>query len=83
MPVVRLSQKGQVLIPKTLRRKLSLEPGSKIHLAEEGNRLVITPVPADPIGTATGYLKGDFSLTNDLLRDHRDERRRERETRPR
>jgi len=83
MPVVPLSKKGQVLIPKALRRKLRLEPGGRVHLSEEGGRLVITSVPPDPIQAATGFLSGHFSLTKDLMREHRDEARRERKTRPR
>ena len=73
MSVVHLTQKGQILVPKHLRRKLGLKPGGKVHLAEEEGRLVLTPVPPDPIEAATGFLKGRFSLTQDLRREHREE----------
>lgn len=33
------------------------------------------PVPPDPIAAATGFLKGQFSLTDDLCREHRNEAR--------
>lgn len=81
MSVTQISQKGQVLIPKHLRRKLGLKPRGKVHLVEEEGRLVLAPVPPDPIQAATGFLKGKFSLTRDLLRGHRDEARRERKAR--
>lgn len=81
--VTHLSQKGQILVPKHLRRRLGLKPGGKVHLADDEGRLVVTPVPPDPIQAATGFLKGNFSLTRDLLREHRDEVRRERKARPR
>lgn len=83
MAVTQLSGKGQVLIPKQLRKKLGLKPGGKVQLAEEEGRLVLTAVPADPIAAATGFLKGKFSLTQDLQREHRDEARRERKARAR
>jgi AbrB family looped-hinge helix DNA binding protein len=83
MSVAQLTQKGQILVPKHLRRKLGLKPGGKVHLAEEEGRLVLTPVPPDPIQAATGFLKGRFSLTQDLRREHREEARRERKTRSR
>ena len=83
MSVAHLSQKGQILVPKQLRRKLGLRPGGKVHMAEEEGRLVVTPVPADPIQAATGFLKGKFSLTADLRREHREEARRERKARSR
>jgi AbrB family looped-hinge helix DNA binding protein len=76
--VTQVTQKGQILVPKYLRRKLGLKPGAKVHLAEEEGRLVLTPVPPDPIEAATGFLKGKFSLTQDLRREHREEARRER-----
>jgi AbrB family looped-hinge helix DNA binding protein len=81
MSVTQLTQKGQILVPKHLRRKLGLKPGGKVHLDEEGGRLVLTPVPSDPIEAATGFLKGRFSLTADLRREHREEARRERKAR--
>jgi AbrB family looped-hinge helix DNA binding protein len=61
MSVTKMTQKGQILVPKHLRRKLGLKPGGKVHLDEEEGRLVLTPVPPDPIEAATGFLKGKFS----------------------
>jgi AbrB family looped-hinge helix DNA binding protein len=83
MPVSQISAKGQILIPRQLRRKLGLKAGGKVQLIEEGGRLVIAPAPDDPIAAATGFLTGKFSLTADLQREHREEARRERKARPR
>ncbi len=83
MPLIQISQKGQILVPKHMRRKLGLKHGGKVHLAEEDGRIVLTPVPPDPIQAATGFLKGKFSLNNDLRREHRNEARRERKARSR
>jgi AbrB family looped-hinge helix DNA binding protein len=83
MPLGQLSRKGYLLIPKRLRTRLGLKPGGPVHLAEEDGRLVLTAVPDDPIAAATGALKGDFSLTADLLQEHRTEARRERKARSR
>ncbi|NWF71598.1 MAG: AbrB/MazE/SpoVT family DNA-binding domain-containing protein [Nitrospirae bacterium] len=83
MAVSQISAKGQILIPRQLRRKLGLKAGGKVQLMEEGGRLVIAPAPEDPIAAATGFLTGTFSLTNDLRREHREEARREQKTRAR
>ena len=83
MAIIQISTKGQVLIPRQLRRKFGFKPGEKVQLTEEDGRLVITAVPPDPIAAATGFLKGRLSLTADLRREHRDEARRERKARPR
>jgi AbrB family looped-hinge helix DNA binding protein len=72
MSVAQLTQKGQILVTKHLRRKLGLKPGAKVHLDEEEGRLILTPVPPDPIEAATGFLTGRFSLTQDLRREHRE-----------
>ncbi|NJD69597.1 MAG: AbrB family transcriptional regulator [Candidatus Methylomirabilota bacterium] len=76
MPITQLSQKGQVLVPKAIRRKLGLKPGAKVQLTEEEGRLILSPVPTDPIAAATGFLTGSFSLTGDLRQEHREELRR-------
>jgi AbrB family looped-hinge helix DNA binding protein len=83
MPITQLSEKGQVLVPKALRRKLGLKPGTRVQLIEEEGRLILSPVPTDPIAAATGFLTGHFSLTADLRREHQEEIRRERKTRTR
>lgn len=83
MPITQLSQKGQVLVPKALRRKLGLKPGAKVQLTEEEGRLILSPVPPDPIAAAAGFLTGSFSLTADLRQEHREELRRERKARTR
>ena len=80
MSVAQITPKGQILVPKNLRQKLGLKPGGKVHMAEDDGRLILTPVPSDPIEAATGFLKGKYSLTQDLRREHREETRRERKT---
>ena len=53
MPVSQISSKGQILIPRQLRRKLGFKAGGKVQLIEEEGRLVITPAAEDPkIGRA-------------------------------
>ncbi|MBI2263932.1 MAG: AbrB/MazE/SpoVT family DNA-binding domain-containing protein [Armatimonadetes bacterium] len=81
MALVRTSRKGQILIPKKLRQKVGIEPGALVHLQENHGQLLIRPVPQDPIGAACGFLKGDFSLTEDLLREREVERDREEDNR--
>ena len=83
MSVAQITPKGQILVPKNLRQKLGLKPGGKVHMAEDDGRLILTPVPSDPIEAATGFLKGKYSLTQDLRREHREEARRERKGRSR
>lgn len=83
MAVLQMSKKGQILIPRKLRDKAGLKPGSSVQVIEEEHQLILMPVPADPIAFATGFLGLDESLTRDLVKEHKEEARRERKTRPR
>jgi len=58
MAVTQLSGKGDVLIPKHLRKKYGFKPVGKVQLAEEEGRLILTAVPADPIALPRGFSKG-------------------------
>jgi len=73
MVIVGVSPKGQILIPKRLRNKFGVRPAGKVQLLEAEGAVLVKPSPEDPLEVACGFLKGDFSLTNDLLEEHRKE----------
>ena len=57
--VVRLSSKGQLVIPKKLRDRLGLKRGSKLLLWREGERIVL--LPTNKFGSETkGMAKGTY-----------------------
>ncbi len=70
MSVVQVSQKGQILIPKAIRERHGVAPGSKVQILEQSSGILIKPAPEDPIDAACGFLEGTFSLTNDLIKEH-------------
>lgn len=43
--IVRVSQKGQATIPKALREKFGIETPGEVFVYEEGERIVIEPIP--------------------------------------
>jgi AbrB family looped-hinge helix DNA binding protein len=77
MPAVKTSSKGQVVIPVEIREKLGIKPGHMVNLTLEGEKVVITPLPEDPIKALRGSLKGKPSLTKALLKERKEERKRE------
>lgn len=77
MELAKTSQKGQVLIPKKLRKKVGLKPGSFVSIEEQNGLIILKPVPENIIELACGYLKGDYSLTDDLLKERKKEKQRE------
>lgn len=56
MGTVTISPRFQVVIPKAIREKLSLEPGQKVEAIAYGNRIELIPVR--PIKEMRGFLKG-------------------------
>ena len=78
MPILQLSEKGQILIPRRLRDRMGLKAGSSVQLIEEDDHLILKVVPPDPIAASTGFLDIKGSLTKELLGEHQKEARRER-----
>jgi AbrB family looped-hinge helix DNA binding protein len=76
---VKLSQKGWIVIPAALRKKYGLKPGANLHVVDYGGVLSIVPALDDPIKSGVGLLKGADSLTEAIVKEHRQERDRESE----
>jgi AbrB family looped-hinge helix DNA binding protein len=50
-----VSSKGQITLPMAIRKKLGIEPGSKISFESDGKQLIIKP--EKPISAYYGILK--------------------------
>ena len=66
--VVRVSQKGQATIPKALREKFGIETPGEVFVYEEGDRIVIEPVPS--IDELHGIHAGDHEPGEVLEKVH-------------
>jgi AbrB family looped-hinge helix DNA binding protein len=74
MMTVSVTEKGQVLIPATLRKKFHIKKGSKIQVEEWGNGCILMkPLPDDIVEATRGILKGKISLTRSLLEERKKE----------
>jgi len=71
---VRLSRKGWIVIPAALRKKYGLKPGEEVRVVDYGGVLAIVPVVPDPIHAGAGLLRGDDSLAQAMVEEHRRER---------
>jgi AbrB family looped-hinge helix DNA binding protein len=69
-----ISNKGWVVIPAELRKKYNLTPGTEVVIVDYGGVLSILPAMRDPIKQGRGLLKDLPSLTEDLLKEHAEER---------
>lgn len=70
------TSKGQIVIPSSIRRKLGIKQGTRIHVEcdEEGRRIVLTPITPDFIQSLRGKYKG-----RGLVRSLMEEKQRERD----
>ncbi len=80
--MVRLSSKGQLVIPRSVRRALKLSPGAELRLDVVEQKIILDPIaPASPINALYGRFAGRDLLT-DLEQEHRRELEHEQAIRP-
>ncbi len=77
MPIVIASSRGQIVIPREIRRQLNIKPGKKLLVKIVGNKAIIEPLPDDPVEAFCGVFREGDSLTESLMEDRRKERDRE------
>ena len=77
MLVVTASSRGQIVIPKDIRKKLKIVPGKKLAVKSEDDHLLITPLPDDPVQSFCGIFKEKSSLTKALIAEKKKEKARE------
>jgi AbrB family looped-hinge helix DNA binding protein len=56
MPVVTISPKYQVVIPRQIREAMGLEPGQQVEALQVEDRIVLVPVK--PTRALRGFLRG-------------------------
>ena len=70
--LVRISSKGQLVIPKGMREKLKLTPQKPVIVELIGDYVLVKPMP-NLRKTLRGSLKGKSSMSRALLKEHRSE----------
>lgn len=73
MPLAKTSHKGQVVIPKAIRRAIGLNPGQPVVMKVVGDHAEIRPAAADVVAEFCGIAAEGESLTSALLEEHRKE----------
>jgi AbrB family looped-hinge helix DNA binding protein len=77
VPIVTASDRGQIVIPREIRKKFQIGRGKKLLIKTEKESIVIAPLPDDPVEAFCGIFKEGPSLTEALLKERRRERKRE------
>jgi len=68
MATLRVSTKGQVVIPAKMRKELGMTPGSYVQATSNGKTVELLPLGEDLVEATYGMFRGTGS-TQDLLAD--------------
>ncbi|HUS83073.1 MAG TPA: AbrB/MazE/SpoVT family DNA-binding domain-containing protein [Dehalococcoidia bacterium] len=61
--VAKISSKNQITLPVAMVRRLGLEPGRKLMLRLEDDRIILRPEPEDWVEYFRGSMKGVYGKT--------------------
>jgi AbrB family looped-hinge helix DNA binding protein len=64
-PMSTISTKNQITLPVHLLREMGLEPGDRLAVARQGNRLILRPRPRDWVRYYAGSLRGLYGTSKD------------------
>ncbi|MFA6111971.1 MAG: AbrB/MazE/SpoVT family DNA-binding domain-containing protein [Candidatus Latescibacterota bacterium] len=77
MSTVTVTGKGQIAIPAAIRRRLGIEKGTRLHIQEVGEEIVLKPLTPQYLDQAAGFLAGPVSLSRQLLQQRAADRGKE------
>jgi len=58
----RILKKGQIVIPKEIRKKTGISPGDKVEIKTSEEGIVILPLKTSHTDNTKGIVKGRLSL---------------------
>jgi AbrB family looped-hinge helix DNA binding protein len=68
----KVSSKGQIVIPKALREKLNIKPGTFLNIRLDKEDIVLTPMKETPLERLYGRFAGE-EILGQLEKEHADE----------
>ena len=74
---IRVSSKGQIVIPSELRKKYKMKAGTQIALSDTGTNMVLQPITSDFIRSLMGSLADGPSALESLKEERKKEKQRE------
>ncbi len=76
MKTVKLSQKGQLVLPKAIRTELNIQPGTFIDIRVENDTIMLFPRRKGPLDNLYGKFKNE-TILDELEQEHESEIRSE------
>ena len=72
----KLSTKGQIVLPRAIRRGLSLKAGTELLVSVQGDKIVLVPIRGNSWRKLRGAVR-NVSLTRELEKEHAAEKEQE------
>ncbi|MFI4990486.1 MAG: AbrB/MazE/SpoVT family DNA-binding domain-containing protein [Solirubrobacterales bacterium] len=67
----KVSEKGQITVPKPLRERLGIRPGDELEVVDEGGRIVLSKAATDdPVSAMYGILDSELG-TDEIIEELR------------
>ena len=80
MEMLKVTRAGQLSLPARIRRRWGTQ---RVTIEDHGDRVVLRPMPDDPIEAAAGALRGRITSSEDLRVQAREDERHAAERRER
>jgi AbrB family looped-hinge helix DNA binding protein len=71
-----MTTKGQILVPRRLRRKMNMKPGSKIAFIEKGDEITIKALNKEYFDSMAGWLPEHGDPLGELMKEKQIEKKR-------
>ena len=73
MVLVTSTIKGQIVIPADIRKKFKIKKGTRVNVYEKENKIIVEPLPDDPVKEGRGMLKTQGRVLKALMKDRKKE----------
>ena len=73
MVLVTSTVKGQIVIPADIRKKFNIKKGTRVNVYEKENKIIVEPLPDDPVQEGRGILKTRVRVLKALMKDRKKE----------
>lgn len=68
---VTVSQKGQIIIPSKIRKKMHIKKGTKLYIYENDREILIKPATPEYIDSLAGMINADEKLSDYFIKERR------------
>lgn len=77
MTTTSVTSKGQIVIPSKIRRRLNIKKGTKLHIEEKGDELILKAVTPAYFERIAGVLSTKGKLSKMLIEEREKDKGRE------